>query len=132
MDPSEKQLAFLSKFNVWPGKTSLLCSRMIGYVIEGNGVGPAHNKFDRAKLLREVQDKYLGMTVRDPDGKRTGTVQYVIPKSRYEISHEQHTESGLGMERDPLPFLLCITWREKSVDKSVLVNVNVWQLVPTP
>jgi hypothetical protein len=62
--PTARQLAWLARHGIEPVATRSVCSAIIGYVINCNGLGNAKTFSHRLALLKEMQRKYEGKPAR--------------------------------------------------------------------
>jgi len=108
--PTEKQIAFLHRYEIEPSTTKTSCSKMIGFILHGNFT-LGNDLSQRVGILRGMQSRYLGKRVRDEalfqnmGEVRFGRVIVLWPESAREVI--AHLED-LGYK--PSPFVCTVKW----------------------
>ncbi|MBI5655130.1 hypothetical protein HZC53_05785 [Candidatus Uhrbacteria bacterium] len=82
---TDKQVALLEKFGITGSYSKAVASKMIEYILRGNGTG-GDNEFVRAARLRTKIATYLHQRVRYIGSSRLGTVTSIWPRSFRDVA----------------------------------------------
>ncbi|MEX0650318.1 MAG: hypothetical protein WD200_04905 [Candidatus Andersenbacteria bacterium] len=129
MRPTKKQEAFLTGYGVDIPPTKKLSSRMISFILKGNGTkNVPDNKFGRAAFLAKAQRKWNGQRVINPSDGREGIVKYIFPRNPDEVDHI--AEYRLKQRREINPFIATVQWSNET--GGVVIPFSYIRLVAPP
>lgn len=133
-----RQKAFLEDLEVELPPTKASASRMISFIINGNGCGPTARQ-GRINLLKAIQRKFNGQIIKHREGGHPLMILRairVVPKTREEISEARRIIAQHGGTVKPQPFLVDIrhsfgnNWRH-SLGYYVLFEDDAQENAPT-
>jgi len=103
--PTDRQIELLGQFGIPAPASKPVASKMIGYILEGNGTRGG-NEFQRAGYLRETLARYLGKRVKYRGSERVGLVTSIWPRGLVAISDLRDANVV------PCPFQCAVRWDE--------------------
>lgn len=92
--PSVRQTLFLQRLKLEAPPTRNAASRLIGYILEGNGT-PGPDKGTRINIVREFQHRWAGRRVVHPRYGR-GVVKYLLALPPAMVRYRQQEKARKG------------------------------------
>ncbi|MBI3255909.1 MAG: hypothetical protein HYZ63_02970 [Candidatus Andersenbacteria bacterium] len=124
LQPTPKQITALENFRIEVPPTKKLCSRMLDFILKGNGAtGVPEKPFERAALLIATQRKWNRQRIKHRNSERTGQVIYIFPRSERGVIEQKENDtlaSNAEVESegdsDPIinPFKATVRWDDTS------------------
>ncbi len=104
-DPTPRQIEALRNMGLEPPPTKSLCSRLIGFIIKGNGTCGSDGP-ERISIAKVYYDKYVGKEFLVNEGGKTyqgknALVLYLIARTLQESIGLVDTEGGEGVKYHP-------------------------------
>ena len=123
-NPTPRQRRFLEKIKLVVPPTKRSCSRLIGFILDGNyTVG--NDKGERIAIARSLFERWLGKRVYYRCGERFGRVRYLLFRTAEEVRVLRHWDR----RNDNLcPATMYIDWEEKG-SRSSFLTVSLLEIV---
>lgn len=103
------QIAFLEARGIRPSSSRYGCSRIIGYIKDGNGIGKATSEDERIALLNLTRAELEGKKVfLDQGTEEVHEVVAVLPKTKEEVVSQARRQKMFKEDYKINPFVLYV------------------------
>lgn len=121
--PTAPQIALLERLGVEPLPTKSHCSRLIAYLLNGNGADKAGSLEARRALYQSYQKWWIGEEVIYDIGNVKGRVRFIHPKSAHDCKIQRMAHEGTDLEDQNVnPFKACVDLDTK---RAVVVSLGM-------